>query len=93
MEQAESRYYMQKILSMNYADLETPNVRQLRRKISESSRVNGHGKQLLLKSIERIVNNIVSGVVALFLFTELFFKSFSTDSWYFTLVFILLLRF
>ena len=91
MEQAESRYYMQKILSMNYADLETPNVRQLRRKISESSRVNCHGKQLLLKSIERIVNNIVSVVVALCLFAELFFKSFSTDSWYFTLFFYIII--
>ena len=44
----EAAYYNKKTLSLDYADLENTEVRQLRRKITESAMIDNHGKQLLI---------------------------------------------
>ena len=62
--QREAVYYNKKTLGLDYDNLENTEVRQLRRKIVESSRINFHGKQLLLMSIGRLVNITISAILA-----------------------------
>lgn len=81
--QKEAAYYNQKTLKLDYADLENPEVRQLRRGISESAMINGHGKQLLLLSVGRLVNITISAILAVFLGLEMFAVLFASGfSWY-----------
>lgn len=70
--QREAVYYNKKTLGLDYDNLENTEVRQLRRKIVESSRINFHGKQLLLMSIGRLVNITISAILALILGIEMF---------------------
>lgn len=72
---SESRFYLQKILKMDYSNLESAAVRQLRRRIQESAKIRGHGRQLLLTSIERIINAVVNIILALFISGEILIKS------------------
>lgn len=88
MNNSESLSYLKKYLSMDYSDFENPEIRQLRRRIIESSRINGHGRQLLLKSLNRIVDNIIGTCIALILSIELITKSFSGSPWYITFFFV-----
>ncbi len=84
--QNEAAYYNEKTLKLDYADIENPDVRQLRRKINESARINGHGKQLLLLSIGRLVNISLSVAFALILGIEMFVILFASGfSWYIVL--------
>lgn len=81
--QREAAYYNEKTLKLDYADLENPSVRQLRRKIAESAKINGHGKKLLLLSVGRLVNVTISFALALVLGIEMFVLMFSSGfSWY-----------
>lgn len=81
--QNEAAYYNRKTLTLDYVDLETPEIRQLRRKISESAKIDWHGKQLLLLSVNRLVNITISGVLALVLGVEMFVILFASGfSWY-----------
>ena len=70
--QREAVYYNKKTLGLDYDNLENTEVRQLRRKIVESSRINFHGKQLLLMSVGRLVNITISAILALILGVEMF---------------------
>ena len=90
--QNESVYYNKKTLMLDYADLEIPEIRQLRRQISESAKINGHGKQLLLLSVNRLVNITISAVLALVLGVEMFAILFASGfSWYIVLFAVLLI--
>lgn len=80
--QREAVYYNKKTLGLDYDNLENTEVRQLRRKIVESSRINFHGKQLLLMSIGRLVNITISAILALILGIEMFVLMFASGfSW------------
>lgn len=82
LSQREAAYYNQKTLSLDYDNLENTEVRQLRRKIVESSRINFHGKQLLLMSVGRLVNITISAILALILGIEMFVLMFASGfSW------------
>lgn len=70
--QRESAYNIKKTLTLDYDNLENTAVRQLRRKIAESAKINFHGKQLLLLSVCRLVDNTISVVLALVLCIEMF---------------------
>lgn len=80
--QREAVYYNKKTLGLDYDNLENTEVRQLRRKIDESSRINFHGKQLLLMSVGRLVNITISAILALVLGIEMFVLMFASGfSW------------
>ena len=80
--QREAIYYNKKTLGLDYDNLENTEVRQLRRKIVESSRINFHGKQLLLMSVGRLVNITISAILALILGIEMFVLMFASGfSW------------
>lgn len=80
--QREAVYYNKKTLGLDYDNLENTEVRQLRRKIVESSRINFHGKQLLLMSVSRLVNITISAILALILGIEMFVLMFASGfSW------------
>lgn len=68
----EAAYYNQKTLTLDYDDLENTEVRQLRRKIIESAKINFHGKQLLLLSVNHLVDITISAVFAFGLGFEMF---------------------
>ena len=80
--QREAVYYNKKTLGLDYDNLENTEVRQLRRTIVESSRINFHGKQLLLMSVGRLVNITISAILALILGIEMFVLMFASGfSW------------
>ena len=80
--QREAAYYNQKTLSLDYDNLEDTKVRQLRRKITESSKIDFHGKQLLLMSVGRLVDVTITLALALFLGIEMFVLMFASGfSW------------
>lgn len=80
--QREAVYYNKKTLGLDYDNLENTEVRQLRRKIVESSRINFYGKQLLLMSVGRLVNITISAILALVLGIEMFVLMFASGfSW------------
>ena len=80
--QREAVYYNKKTLGLDYDNLENTEVRQLRRKIVEFSRINFHGKQLLLMSVGRLVNITISAILALVLGIEMFVLMFASGfSW------------
>lgn len=81
--QQEALYYNKKTLSLDYDDLENPKVRQLRRKITESAKINHHGKKLLIMSVARLINVTINAVLALILGIEMFVLMFASGfSWY-----------
>lgn len=82
----EAAYYIKKTLALDYVDLEKSEVRQLRRRITESEKINYHGKQLLLMSVERLMNIFINAVLAFILGIEMFSLMFSSGvSWYIVL--------
>lgn len=90
--QCEAAYYNKKTLSLDYDDLENTKVRQLRRKITESAKINYHGKQLLLMSVGRLVNITISAVLALILGIEMFVLMLAVGfSWYIVLFAVLII--
>lgn len=82
----EAAYYNKKTLTLDYADLENTEVRQLRRKITESAMIDNHGKQLLVMSIVRFINTSISAILAIILGLEMFALMFSKGlNWYIVL--------
>ena len=82
LSQREAAYYNKKTLSLDYDNLEKTEVRQLRRKITESAKINFHGKQLLLMSVNRIVSITINTILALILGIEMFVLMFASGlSW------------
>lgn len=71
LRQREAAYFNKKVLYMDYEDLENPEVRQLRRTIAESARVNNHGRQQLLININWMTNALVDLILAMALFIEM----------------------
>ena len=83
LSQREAIYYNKKTLSLDYEDLENTKVRQLRRKITESAKIDCHGKQLLLMSVQRLINITIGAIFAIILGIEMFVLMFSAGfSWY-----------
>ena len=84
--QREAAYYNVKTLSLDYDNLENPDVRQLRRKITESAKIDNHGKQMLLNSVGYFVNLTISIVLSLILGIEMFVLMFAAGfRWYLVL--------
>lgn len=82
LEQREAAFNNRKTLTLDYSDLENPEVRQLRRKIAESARINSHGRKLLMMSVGYLINITINAVLALFLGVEMFVLMFrSAFSW------------
>lgn len=83
LNQRETAYFNRKTLTLDYADLENTEVRQLRRKITESANINWHGKQLLMMSVSCLVDTTISALLSLILGTEMFVLIFAAGfSWY-----------
>lgn len=89
--QREAEFYNKKTLMLDYDDLENPDVRQLRRKITEASRISGHGKQLLFESARRLVNISVSAILAIALGIDMFVRMFAFGFSPFIIVFAVLI--
>jgi len=83
LDQREIAYYNKKTLTLDYDNLENTEVRQLRRKIIEAAKIDRHGKQLLLLSVERLINITINAVLFLILGLEMFVLVFAAGfSWY-----------
>ena len=78
--QREDAYTTRKTLMLDYEHLENPIVRQLRRKIVESSRVNHHGVKLLMDAVGKLIDNAVKFFFAILLGAEMFSRLLSTDN-------------
>lgn len=85
--QREAVYYNKKTLTLDYDNLENPKVRQLRRKITESAKINHHGKKRLLLTINSLANNIISTVLAIILGLEMFTLIFAAGYYWQTILF------
>ncbi len=86
LSQREAAYYNKKTLTLDYSDLENTEVRQLRRKITESAKINCHGIKRLLISVSGLINITISAVLALILGVEMFALMFASGfSWYIVL--------
>ena len=72
LNQKEELIFNTKTLTLDYEDLEKTEIRQLRRKIIESSKINRHGKQSLLDSLQKIISNSINIILSIYLFTEMF---------------------
>jgi ATP-binding cassette subfamily B protein len=67
----ESRMLNNKILSLDYEDLENPDVHQLRREIDEAARFNGNGRWKLTYQVNNLVSGTINLIFAIALFSEL----------------------
>ncbi len=90
LSQNENKYYINKTLNLDYSYLEDVNVRQLRRKIAESSRINGHGKSLLLASISRLINITLNMFFSIVLFVEMIYLIVISKETLFLIIYIVL---
>lgn len=80
--QKERAAFNNKILQLDYEDLENTQIRQLKRKISESAKVNGYGKQKLINCLNNFVLDSINIFIAFVFFLELFVLIFSAKfSW------------
>lgn len=77
LNQRESAAFMRKTLTLDYQDLESPDVRQLRRKITENGKINGYGKDLLINMICWAMDETVNLVLSLLLSIEMLVKIFT----------------
>lgn len=65
--------FYQKTFTLDYEDLENTEVRQLRRKITESAKIDAHGKQSLLINLNELSYCIINIVLSAYLFFEMIF--------------------
>lgn len=97
LEQKEAAYYNEKTWSLDYSDLENADIRQLRRKITESAKIDYHGRQLLLISVERLINITISAVLAFLLGMEMLVSvlsaGFSWHAFLFVIMIVILVMF
>ncbi len=75
----EAAYGNRKTLTLNYPDLESTEIRQLKRKITESSKIDNYGKGSLLSNTESMANHVINMVIAIILFVELFVTVFQVS--------------
>lgn len=71
LNQKESIFFNNKTLTLDYQNLENPQVRQKRQKIIESAKINYHGKQSLLNSINLLISNLINIIFSIYLFVEM----------------------
>ena len=71
LDQKESALFNNKVLTLDYDNLENTKVRQLRRKIIESAKINDQGKKLLLSSVNDLAYNVINIIFAAYLFSEM----------------------
>lgn len=77
LNQRESAAFMRKTLTLDYQDLESPDVRQLRRKITENGKINGYGRDLLINMVCWAMDETVNFVLSLLLSIEMLVKIFT----------------
>ena len=73
LNQREAQHFHNKALSLDYDDLENPEVNRLRRKIAGSEQSFGRGKSFLLWDIDNIISNLINICFAVYLFSEMLF--------------------
>ena len=73
LQQREDLHFHKKTLSLDYHDLENPEIRQLRRKIIDNERSFGHGKESLFWDIDNLVSEAINICFAIYLFSEMLF--------------------
>jgi ATP-binding cassette subfamily B protein len=73
LNQREALHFHKKALSLDYDDLENSEIRQLRRKITDSDRAFGRGKSFLLWDIDSLISDIINICFAAYLFGEMLF--------------------
>lgn len=67
----ETAAFHRKTLSLDYDKLENPAIRQHRRKITESTYINGYGVAYMKNNIETALQSLINLVFSLFLFVEM----------------------
>ena len=67
----EAAAFNNKTLSLDYDKLENPEIRQLRRKISQNSQVNSHGMRQLRFTVEKLMDCAVQISLSCILFAEM----------------------
>lgn len=73
LNQREDALFYKRTFTLDYEDLENTEVRQLRRKIIESAKIDSHGKQSLLINLNELSYGIINIALALYLFSEMMF--------------------
>ena len=71
LENNEAAAFNRKTLSLDYDKLEDPEIRQHRRKIIENSQINYYGVKRMRRSVEQLMEILVSIVLSLLLFAEM----------------------
>ena len=79
LNQKEADLFYQKTFTLDYEDLENTEVRQLRRKIAESAKIDAHGKQSLLINLNELSYCIINIVLSVYLFFEMIFLIISNE--------------
>lgn len=74
LENNESAAFNRKTLSLDYDKLEDPEIRLLRRKITENSHINNYGVQYMRYQVEGLMHNFVNFICSLILFAEMISK-------------------
>ena len=74
LENNESAAFNRKTLSLDYDKLENPEIRQLRRKITENSWINGYGVRKMRMDVEGLMTHLVNIVFSLILFVDMVSK-------------------
>ncbi len=78
LNQREEAAFVRKTLTLDYQDLESPDIRQLRRKITENERINGYGRNQLISTVCWGMEEMVHFILSLLLSMEMFVKIFRT---------------
>ncbi|MEA4833145.1 MAG: ABC transporter ATP-binding protein, partial [Oscillospiraceae bacterium] len=88
LDQKEITLFNNKTLMLDYDNLENTEVRQLRRKIIESAKIDWHGKQSLINSLNNLTYNVINIILSVYLFTEMLILIVSAEfSWIFLMFF------
>lgn len=70
LDQREMKLFNQKMMEMDYSDLEQPEIFTLRMKIEEASRI-AHGKYLLMEKAEQAIEQILGLILGSYLMFEM----------------------
>lgn len=90
LDQKEMILFNQKMMEMDYSDLEQPEVSSLRLKIEEASNI-AHGKYLLMEKTEQSIEQILSLLLGVYLMVEMVTVIFRNGFSFLTLGFLILL--
>ncbi len=72
LDQREAAAFMRKTLTLDYQDLESPDIRKLRRKITENGKINWYGRKNLLLTVCWGMEEAVDFLLSLLLSLEMF---------------------